>query len=70
MDLISSFFGIDNISSLNLHQFCGHLLTALDGKYLNLGSELDSKKLDNGQIAVLKQLVSPRDRITIDPKNK
>jgi P4 family phage/plasmid primase-like protien len=69
MSTISNFFGSDNVSSLDLQQFCGHELEALSNKILNIGTEIDAKGLNNGQLAMLKKIVSPEDRVPIDPKH-
>lgn len=69
-DVIRMFFGEENVSSLQLHEFEGHQLHALNNKILNIGSEIDTKGLVKGQMSTLKALVSPRDTLTINPKNK
>lgn len=69
LDTIKSFFGDDNISGLQLQQLEGHQLEALTNKILNVGSEIDKSGTDKGQLATLKQLVSPKDSIQINPKN-
>ncbi len=70
MDVIRSFFGEENLSNLQLQDFEGHQLHALSNKILNIGSEIDPKGLVKGQLSTLKALVSPKDNITINPKNK
>jgi len=70
MDTISNFFGQENISSLDLQNFYGHELEGIANKFINIGSEIDPKGLDKGQLSMLKKIVSPKDRITINPKNK
>ena len=47
----------------------GHKLHALTNKIINIGSEIDAKGMNDGQISTLKALVSPKDSIQIDPKN-
>lgn len=70
MDTISSFFGNENISSLDLQQFQGHELEAISNKFINIGTEIDAKGLDKGQLSMLKKLVSPKDKVPINPKNR
>lgn len=70
MNVIRSFFGEENVSSLQLQQFKGHELYALHNKIINIGSEIDGQSLDDGQIAILKALVSPKDPISINIKNE
>lgn len=70
LDTIKSFFGDDNISGLQLQQLEGHQLQALTNKILrHIGSEIDKSGTDKGQLATLKQLVSPKDPVQINPKN-
>ncbi len=70
MDTVSNFFGNDNISSLDLQQFHGHELEAISNKFINIGTEIDSKSLSNGQFSMLKKIVSPKDKININGKHK
>ena len=70
LDVIRSFFGEENTSSLQLQQMEGHKLHALTNKIINIGSEIDAKGMNDGQISTLKALVSPKDSIQIDPKNQ
>jgi P4 family phage/plasmid primase-like protien len=69
LDTIKRFFGDDNVSGLQLQQLEGHQLQALTNKILNIGSEIDKTGTDKGQLATLKQLVSPEDPVQINPKN-
>ncbi|NOZ91043.1 MAG: hypothetical protein GXO60_07140 [Epsilonproteobacteria bacterium] len=69
LSVISSFFGRENISGLNLHQMEGHELDALTNKILNVGSELEAGADLRKQLATLKALISPNDSITINPKH-
>ncbi|NOQ32438.1 MAG: hypothetical protein GQ570_15120 [Helicobacteraceae bacterium] len=70
LDIIRSFFGEDNTSSLQLQQFFDHQLSSLQNKLINIGSEIDTKGMDKGQFSTLKALVSPKDAIQINPKNR
>ncbi len=70
MDVIKSFFGKENTSSLDLQDFEGHKLQVLENKIINIGSEVDSKGLNKGQMSKLKALTATKDDISIDPKNK
>jgi len=70
LDVIRNFFGEENTSSLQLQQMEGHKLHALTNKIINIGSEIDAKGMNDGQISTLKALVSPKDSIQIDPKNQ
>ena len=67
-DVVRKFFGEDNVSGLNLQQFTGHELRGLENKLLNIGTELDAKGLNDGQMNVLKALTSTNDTIHINPK--
>lgn len=68
LDVIKSFFGKENISGLQLQNFTGHELDSLTGKILNIGSELDSQSDLKDQMSALKNLVSTKDTLTINPK--
>ncbi|MDL0088503.1 phage/plasmid primase, P4 family [Campylobacter gastrosuis] len=70
LDTIRAFFGDENVSSLQLQQFEGHQLYGLANKLINIGSEIDKNGTDKGQLANLKALVSTKDSIMINPKNK
>ena len=70
LEVIRSFFGEDNTSSLQLQQFYEHQLSSLQNKLINIGSEIDTKGMDKGQLSTLKAIVSPKDAIQINPKNK
>ncbi len=70
MDIIRSFFGKTNVSSVQLQDFEGHKMAGLCNKILNIGSEIDANNLKNGQMANLKTLVSPEDSIQVDPKHQ
>jgi len=47
-----------------------HNLTSIVNKMINIGSELDSKGLNKGQMSNLKILTSTNEPLTINPKNK
>jgi len=68
LDVIKSFFGKENISGLQLQNFTGHELDSLTGKILNIGSELDAQADLKDQMSALKNLVSTKDTLTINPK--
>lgn len=70
LDVFQSFLGDENVSALQLGQLHGHELHGLANKLLNVGSELQKEGLDKGQFAVLKNLVSPKDKIQINPKQR
>lgn len=70
MEVIRNFFGEENTSSLQLQQFYEHQLSSLQNKLINIGSEIDVKGMDKGQLSTLKAIVSPKDAIQINPKNK
>lgn len=70
LNVLESLFGADYVSHKNLQDLQGHELDALNNKFLNIGTEIDGKNLNNGQLAVLKALVSPKDSITVNPKNR
>jgi len=69
MDVVKLFFGKENTSSLDLQDFEGHKLEALENKIINIGSEVDGKGLNKGQLPKLKALTATNDDISIDPKN-
>lgn len=70
LSVIRDFFGVENVSSLQLQQFEGHQTHALVGKFLNIGSEIDKNGTDKGQLSVLKTLVSAKDEVSINPKGE
>lgn len=70
LEIVRSFFGDENVSSLQLQNFEGHELEALQNKIINIGTEIDARGLDKGQLSTLKALVSPKDQIQINPKNR
>lgn len=70
LNTIRAFFGEENVSNLQLQQFDGHEMQGLQNKIINIGSEIDVRGLDKGQASTLKALVSPKDQIQINPKNK
>jgi P4 family phage/plasmid primase-like protien len=69
LDVIRMFFGEENTSNLNIQNFVGQQLQGLANKLVNIGSELDSKGLNDGQMGVLKALTSTNDAIQVDPKH-
>ncbi len=70
MDIVKSFFGATNVSNLQLQDFEGHQLHSLNNKIINMGSEIDTKSLNKGQLQKLKNIVSPEDSLEINPKMK
>ena len=70
LSVIRDFFGVENVSSLQLQQFEGHQTHALVGKFLNIGSEIDKNGTDKGQLSILKTLVSAKDEVSINPKGE
>jgi len=58
MDTISNFFGVENISSLDLQNFYSHELEAISNKFINIGTEIDPRGLDKGQMSMLKISIS------------
>lgn len=68
LDVLRKFFGEDNTSNLNVQQFVGHELHGLANKLINIGSELDAKGLNDGQMGVVKALTSTNDAVQINPK--
>lgn len=69
LNVLSSFFGVDNVSYLQMQSLKGHELHGLKDKILNIGSEVDgvgnSEAMQN-----LKSLTSSTDLLSINPKNK
>ena len=70
LQVMAAFFGRENISSLQLHEFEGHPLAMLKGKILNIGTEIESGGDLKKQFSTLKAMISPNDSIAINPKNK
>jgi len=70
LQVMASFFGRENVSSLQLHEFEGHPLAMLKGKMLNIGTEIESGGDLKKQFSTLKAMISPNDTIAINPKNK
>jgi P4 family phage/plasmid primase-like protien len=70
LEVMKAFFGRENVSSLQLHEFEGHTLTILKNKILNIGTEIESGGDLKKQFATLKALISPNDSIAMNPKNK
>lgn len=68
IDIVKSFFGKENVSNLQLQDFEGHQLHSLNNKIINMGSEIDTKNMNKGQIQKLKNIVSPEDSLEINPK--
>lgn len=69
LDVLSSFFGEDNVSHLQMQSLKGHELHALKNKVLNIGSEVDASSAVEGA-QNLKVLVSAKDLLEVNPKNK
>lgn len=69
LDVLSSFFGEDNVSHLQMQSLKGHELHALKNKVLNIGSEVDASSAAEGA-QNLKVLVSAKDLLEVNPKNK
>ncbi len=67
LDLLKKFFG-ENYSNLNIQQMHGHELEALVNKFVNIGSEFNSKNLKDSQMDNVKALTSTNDDISINPK--
>ena len=69
IDTLKAFFGKENTSALDLQNLKGHELEGLVNKLVNVGSELDTKNLRDGQMTVLKKLTSSKDDLQIDPRH-
>lgn len=69
LDVLSSFFGENNVSRLQMQNLKGHELHALKDKVLNIGSEVDATQAADG-MQNLKALTSAKDLIEVNPKNK
>lgn len=70
LNVIRSFFGEDNVSSLQLQQLEGHQMFGLVNKIVNIGAEIDKNGTDKGQLQNLKTLVSTSESLNINPKGK
>lgn len=68
LDTLRQFFPKQNVSSITLNALCNPHLENLAGKMLNIGTELDHKNLNDGQMENLKALTSNKDTIDINPK--
>ncbi len=67
LNVIRKFFG-KNISNLDIQQLAKHELVGIEGKYINIGSEIKSTGLNDGQLENLKKLTAG-EPVQIDPKN-
>ncbi len=67
LNVIRKFFG-KSTSNLDLQQLAGHELVGIEGKYINIGSEIKANLTDNGQLENLKKMVAG-EPVQIDPKN-
>lgn len=70
MEVIRMFFGREMIGDLDLQDTEGHQLEALDGKMINIGSEIDASSMEKGgQFGKLKKMTSG-ESVTVDPKHR
>lgn len=68
LNVIKKFFGEEMVSYVDLQQLHSHEMIGIDGKYINIGSEINPKGLDKGQIENLKKLTAG-EPTQLNPKN-
>ena len=68
LNVIKKFFGNEMTSNVDLQQLHSHEMIGIDGKYINIGSEINPKGLDKGQIENLKKLTAG-ESTQLNPKN-
>jgi putative DNA primase/helicase len=68
LNVIKKFFGKDITSNVDLQQLYSHELIGIENKYINIGSEINPKGLDKGQIENLKKLTAG-EATMLNPKN-
>ena len=68
LNVIKKFFGSDMTSNVDLQQLFSHEMIGIEGKYINIGSEINPKGLDKGQIENLKKLTAG-ESTQLNPKN-
>jgi len=69
LDVMRKCFGDDVVSHMDLQQLEGHQVAGLEGKLLNIGSEINAKGLNDGQMSTLKK-ASGGEPLFINPKGK
>ena len=67
LETMRNCFGKDMVSDLDLQEFDKHRIGALEGKFLNIGAEIDAQNLRDGQFSRLKK-ASGGEPIYVDPK--
>ena len=68
LNVIKKFFGGEMTSNVDLQQLFSHEMVGIEGKYINIGSEINPKGLDKGQIENLKKLTAG-ESTQLNPKN-
>lgn len=68
LELMASLFGKESVSYLNLHEFSGHQLEALEDKMLNIGGEVAAAQDLKKEFSALKT-VSGGEATNINPKH-
>ena len=68
LNVIKKFFGREMTSNVDLQQLFSHELIGIENKYINIGSEINPKGLDKGQIENLKKLTAG-ESTQLNPKN-
>ncbi len=68
LNVIKKFFGREITSNVDLQQLYSHELIGIENKYINIGSEINPKGLDKGQIENLKKLTAG-EATMLNPKN-
>ena len=68
LNVIKKFFGKEITSNVDLQQLYSHELIGIENKYINIGSEINPKGLDKGQIENLKKLTAG-EATMLNPKN-
>jgi P4 family phage/plasmid primase-like protien len=68
LNVIKKFFGAEMTSNVDLQSLFSHELIGIENKYINIGSEINPKGLDKGQIENLKKLTAG-ESTQVNPKN-
>lgn len=67
LNVIRKFFG-DSISNVDLQQLHSHEMVGIEGKYINIGSEINPRGCSDGQMENLKKLTAG-EPTQLNPKN-
>lgn len=67
LNVIRKFFG-ESVSNVDLQQLYSHEMLGIEGKYINIGSEINPRGLGDGQMENLKKLTAG-EPTQLNPKN-